>query len=223
MVRKVLALLLLRRGQTVTHGALCDELWEGKPPRTAAVTVRTHVYHLRGLLNRSGPDRVVTRPSGYALMVEDAELDAAMFARRVTAGEHALRGGHHQEAARTLRQALDIWKGDALAGVRTGPLLAPHAAALEESRVRALNLRIDADLRLGRHREVVGELRELVAAHPFDERLRARLMETLRLAGRRHEALTVFADACALLDRELGARPSAELRRSHQAVKGRNA
>lgn len=226
MVRKVLALLLMRRGQIVTSDALCDELWEGKPPRTAAVTVRTHVYHLRELLSAGGrgqaggrdPDQIVTRPSGYALLAGEDELDAALFARRLAEGECALRTGQHSEAARILRHALDMWKGDALAGVRTGPLLASHASALEESRVRALDLRIGADLRLGRHRELVGELRQAVAARPFDERLRARLIEALRLQGRRDEALTVFAEACALLDSELGVAPSEELRRSYQEI-----
>jgi DNA-binding SARP family transcriptional activator len=215
MVRKVLTLLLMRRGQIVTSDALCEELWEGKPPRTAAVTVRTHVYHLREMLCAA---RIVTRPSGYALLAGEDELDAAVFARRVGEGQRALRAGQHGEAARILRHALDMWKGDALAGVRTGPLLAPHAAALEESRVRALDLRIGADLKLGRHRELVGERRQVVAARPFDERLRARLIDALRLQGRRDEALTVFAEACALLDSELGVGPSEELRRSHQEI-----
>ncbi|MBO0805540.1 MAG: AfsR/SARP family transcriptional regulator [Nocardiopsaceae bacterium] len=210
---------MLERNRVVTFDAFCDELWDGEPPRTAVATVRTHVYHLRRVLRRADAgrgarvaDRIVTRAAAYTLAVDGDEVDAHVFGALVAEGATALAAGRDEEAARILRRALGMWHGDALANVRPGRVLTPHAVALEETRNRARELRIEADLRLGRHRELIAELRGLTAAHPLNEWLRARLADALHRAGRRHEALAALGEARDLLDAELGLRPSEELR-----------
>lgn len=164
------------------------------------------------------PDLIVTGQAGYRLLTADDAVDAHQFGKLVTRGSSALSAGDNGTAAEALRHALDMWNGDALSNVCAGRVLTPRVVALAETRTRAHELRIEADLRLGRHREIIAELRSLVAAHPLNEWLRARLADALSRVGRRHEALTVLSEARALLDRELGLRPSEELRQLEQEI-----
>lgn len=216
MVRKIFALLLLRRGQLVSFETFTRELWGDSPPRTEITTIRSHVYHLRKMLSREacmpgGQDLIAACPAGYTLAAPEHAVDANVFARRLAAGSELLSQGRAGEAARELRGALAMWRGEPLANVVPGRVLAPHQVALRESHARARELRIEADLRLGRHRELVAELRELVAVNPLNEWLRGALIESLRGSGRRDEALAVFHDLRRALNEELGLQPSDEM------------
>jgi DNA-binding SARP family transcriptional activator len=222
-VCRVLALLLLRPNQVVDIGTLAEELWADGPPRTTATTIRTHVYHLRKMLERDSgvPAAIgllVTESAGYRLRVEEEQVDAGQFRRLVDTGRARLEQGRASEAATILRQALSLWRGTPLTGVPAGRVLARHLAHLAETRVRALELRIEADMRLGRHRELIAELRGLVAADPLNEWLHARLIEALHLSGRRGDALSAFRDLRRLLAEELGLEPSAELQLLQQEI-----
>lgn len=219
-VSKVLALLLVRANQLVDVDSLVDELWDGEPPRCAITTVRTHVYHLRRYyLHRLQADRLgdsdllVTQPSGYLLRLRPEQLDSAVFLQLLAHGQSLLDEGRYAEAAQKCRQALGMWRGRALAGVTPGRLLTQHVTHLEESRIRALELRVEVDMRLGAHRGLVAELRGLVASHPLNEWFHARLIEVLHRSGRRGDALRAFHDVRTLLDEELGLEPSPELQR----------
>jgi DNA-binding SARP family transcriptional activator len=202
---------------------IATELWDGARPRTAVTTIRTHVYHLRRMLeSESGMagagDGLHTEPFGYRLCLDPEQLDATVFTRLVDAGRAQLRGGQPEEAARTLQSALDLWQQPALANVSPGRVLSLHLVELSELRIRAHELRIEADLALGRHRELVAELRGLVAANPLNEWLQAQLIESLRRSGRRNEALAAFRQLRNVLDEELGVEPSAELQQLHRDI-----
>ncbi|MFC0435590.1 AfsR/SARP family transcriptional regulator [Kutzneria buriramensis] len=215
-VRKVLALLALRANQLVDVDTIADELWDSRHPRTAVTTIRTHVYHLRKMLEQetSVPmlsELLLTQHAGYMLRLETGQLDAELFRTAVDRGRAQLARGRYEEAAEVLRGAVALWRGPTLANVPLGPVLTSYVDHLRELRIRALEMRVEAEMRLGHHRELVPELRKLVAANPFNEWLHARLIDALRLSGRRREALEAFRALRTLLDEELGLEPSAEL------------
>jgi class 3 adenylate cyclase/tetratricopeptide (TPR) repeat protein len=203
----VLGSLLLRAGRTVPLARLVDELWD-QPPETAAKTVQVYVSRLRRLLS---PGAIESRAGGYALLIDGDRLDLTQFERLADEGRTALSAAECERAASLLRQALALWRGPALGGL-TAEALRREAERLEESRLEALEDRVEADLRCGRAREVVAELRALVAEHPFRERLCGQLMRALYAAGRQAEALEVYRATRTLLDEELGLEPGADLR-----------
>src|SRR5215208_402729 len=203
----VLGSLLLRAGETVSLERLVDELWE-QPPETAAKTVQVYVSRLRRLLT---PGAIESRSGGYALRLDGDRLDLTQFERLAEEGRTALSAAEWERAASLLGEALSLWRGPALVGL-TAEALRREAGRLEEARLEALEDRVEADLARGRHREVVPELRSLVAEHPFRERLCAQLMRGLYAAGRQAEALEVYRETRTRLDEELGLEPSAELR-----------
>jgi class 3 adenylate cyclase/tetratricopeptide (TPR) repeat protein len=203
----VLGSLLLRAGETVPLERLVDELWE-QPPETAAKTVQVYVSRLRRLLS---PGAIESRSGGYALRLDGDHLDLTQFERLADEGRTALSAAEWERAASLLAEALALWRGPALGGLSAEPLRR-EADRLEEARLQALEDRIEADLGRGRERQVVPELRALVAEHPFRERLRAQLMRGLYAAGRQAEALEVYRETRTLLDEELGLEPGAELR-----------
>jgi class 3 adenylate cyclase len=203
----VLGSLLLRAGRTVPLARLVDELWD-QPPETAAKTVQVYVSRLRRLLS---PGAIESRAGGYALLIDGDRLDLTQFERLADEGRTALSAAECERAATLLREALALWRGPALGGL-TAEALRREAERLEESRLEALEDRVEADLRCGRAREVVAELRALVAEHPFRERLCGQLMRALYAAGRQAEALEVYRATRALLDEELGLEPGADLR-----------
>ena len=222
-VRKLLSTLALAPGEVVDIPALAEELWEDSPPATMTATIRSHVYHLRLMLARESglphaADLMSTEPTGYRLRACADQVDAVRFERLVSQGRMLLERGEPAEASAVLRQALGIWRGSALVDVSCGRVLSGHAMRLAEARLRATELRLEADLHLGRHRDLVAELRGLVAAHPLNEWLHAQLIESLRRSGRRAEALTAFTDLRRTLASELGVEPSPELRRVHQTL-----
>ncbi|GAA3902904.1 hypothetical protein GCM10023084_64250 [Streptomyces lacrimifluminis] len=223
--RQVLALLALHAGQVVTVSTLLDELWGDAPPRTAPATLQTYITQLRRRLATAldptavrGPkDVLCTRYGGYALDVTGAD-DATEFHRLSTAGQAALRQGAAREASVLLHQALALWRGPALADVQIGRALQVETVRLEETRLGALDARIEADIQLGRHAALLGELTALAAQHPLHETVHAQLMLALYRCGRPSHALGVYQRLRQCLVRELGLEPSTRLRRLHQAI-----
>ena len=181
--RALLALLLLRRGEVVAGAQLIEALWGEEPPETAQTALHGHVSALRKLI---GTDRIKTRPPGYLLQVSPAELDLARFESLVAQARERERP---DERSACLCDALALWRGEPLADLRGERFAEREIARLEELRLAALEDRIDADLALGRHHELVPELEPLVAEHPFRERLRGQLMLALYRCGRQADAL----------------------------------
>jgi DNA-binding SARP family transcriptional activator/ABC-type branched-subunit amino acid transport system substrate-binding protein len=214
--RSVLAILLLHAGEVVSVDRLIDELWADDPPEDAQTALHQHVSRLRKLLE---PHRVVvTRTPGYVVEAVNGELDLHRFERLRDEGRAALAAGRPQAASETLRQALALWRGRPLADLEHEPFAREATAALDEAWLAALESRIEADLALGRHTELVGELRALVRRHPLRERLRAQLMLALYRSGRQSEALEAYADARRTLVEELGLEPGPEIQRLQRAI-----
>jgi DNA-binding SARP family transcriptional activator len=218
-VRQVLAFLLIRRNQTVQAHELIDELWSSRPPDSAMTTLQTYIYKLRkDVLDPCALARLYTTPCGYVLDVSDENIDACSFEELSSKGRLALQNDDPLRAAELLSEALSLWRGQALVGVTTGEILSGHVTRLEEDRLQALEMRIEADMRLGRHQGLISELKELVATYLLHERFHADLMTALNRSGRRHEALEVYRRLRAVLIEELGLEPSAPLQRLHQSL-----
>ena len=214
--RSLLALLLLRAGSVVPSDRLIEELWGDDRPHDAASAVHQHVARLRRLLE---PHEVLeTRWPGYVLAIAPEQLDLFRFERLGAEGRRLLEEGRGEEAARILRSALELWRGEPLADLTGERFLTGELPHLEEARLEVLEARIDADLAAGRDRELVGELRELVRAAPFRERFRAQLMTALYRSGRQADALEVYADARRELVDGLGLEPGPELQRLQKAI-----
>ncbi|WP_035303892.1 AfsR/SARP family transcriptional regulator [Actinokineospora inagensis] len=220
--KRILALLALRANTVVSTARLIDELWGARPPASAVVTLQTYVLRLRRLLTPllDIPVRSVltTESGGYALRLCPQQLDLTVFRQHAADGADALAAGDPERAATLLRDALSLWRGPALADVRPGRLLDVHVTRLEQERLSALEQRIEADLRLGRHLSVLGELAELSQEHPLHENLHALYMVALHRAGRRYQALKVFQQLRRSLADELGLSPTGWVERVHQAV-----
>lgn len=213
--RALLAALLLRPNEVVPADRLIDELWGEDSPDGTAGALRVNVSRLRTALGR---DVLMTRSPGYAVRVEPEELDLHRFERLVDEGRGLLARGLAAEASARLRDGLALWRGPALADVAYESFARAAIARLEEIRLAALELRIDADLALGRHAELVGELEALVAEHPLRERLRTRLMTALYRSGRQAEALDAYRDARRALVDDLGIEPGRALREMEGAI-----
>ncbi|MFE3329790.1 BTAD domain-containing putative transcriptional regulator [Streptomyces sp. NPDC059176] len=222
-VCQTLALLLTRPNEVVTSDALIQELWGDNPPRSAQTTLQTYVYHARRMLVSEcavNVDRqvLVTRSPGYLAQVGADEVDVMILERLVAKAQSELDEGAAASALAGLREALALWRGPVLSNVRAGEVLAGRIAHIEEIHIRALELRVQAELRLGRHREVIPELRMLVHDYPLNEWFHGQLMHALSRAGRRSEALQVYQNLRRLLDDELGLEPSPEVRLIHREV-----
>jgi predicted ATPase/DNA-binding SARP family transcriptional activator len=216
MKRAVLALLVLEAGRVVPTGRLMEELWRGSPPLGAATTLRSYVSRLRAAL---GPDAVLEgRGGGYMISVQADDVDAGRFERLVAAGQAALGGGRPAAAAGRFAEALRLWRGRALADVCDVEALALEGARLEELRLAAVEGRIEADIALGRHAQVTGELERLVAEYPVRERLWRLLVLALYRNERQADALAACRQARRVLAAELGLEPGEDLRRLERAV-----
>jgi SARP family transcriptional regulator, regulator of embCAB operon len=217
---QVLALLLTRCGQTVAVETIIEELWGSSPPPTAMPTLQTYVYHLRRRLRQEGVDGaelLATRSRGYEIVVHADQVDEKVFERLVECAQ--IEVDRDPEAGlKTITEALALWRGPALASVRKGEILSAHVTRIEEMRARAESIRIQAMRSLGRHREIVPELRSLVAQYPLDESLHAWLIEALYRSGRRAEALGAYRDLWSRLDGELGVAPSREVQQLQRAI-----
>lgn len=220
--RAVLALLLFHANEVVSTDRMIDELWGERPPESAANMLQGYVSHLRKTLEpgraRGQHQLLVSRTPGYVLEISPEQLDAGRFEQLVREGRRSLAEENAELAAEQLRTALALWRGPALADLAFEPFARAEIERLEELHLQALEDRIDADLVLGRHQAVVGELRELVGRYPLRERLRGQLMAALYRCGRQAEALEVYRDGRTALIDELGIEPGPALRELEQAI-----
>ncbi|NEC87988.1 AfsR/SARP family transcriptional regulator [Streptomyces sp. SID12501] len=229
-VRQVLALLAFFADHVVPVSALTEELWAGRPPRSARTALQTYVLQLRELitaaLSAQGPDKetvsakdvLVTCPGGYLLKTGGGASDVREFERLAGRGYRAVGDGDHAGGARLLRESLAIWRGAPFADVQLGKQLEMEAARLEESRLCALDRCIEADLELGRHRELLAELTLLVSRYRTHENLCRQFMIALQRSGRRSEALDVYRKLRGTLMRELSLEPSVALRQLQRSI-----
>jgi DNA-binding SARP family transcriptional activator len=187
--RAVLAILILHRGELVSGERLADELWGERPPATAAKTLQGYISRLRKTV---GEDALSTRGRGYVLALRSGQLDLEQFEQLAAQGRDALTRGDAASAAARLRAALALWRGPPLADFTYEPFAQAEIARLEEARLATLEDRIEADLGLGRHGQLVADLERLVREHPARERLGGQLMLSLYRAGRQVDALECY-------------------------------
>lgn len=221
--RALLALLVLSANEVVTTERLVDELWGEDAPPTAAKIVQNSVSQLRKLLDGEGAHdqgagAVITRDGGYALRVRPGELDLDQYERFVDAARAARAAGDLADASAGYHAGLALWRGSALADLDFAPTIHTESGRLEEHRLAVVEERIEVDLDLGRHRDLIGELEALVRRHPLRERPRALLMLALYRCGRQAEALSAYRDARRFFVDELGLEPSAELQELERAI-----
>jgi DNA-binding SARP family transcriptional activator/outer membrane protein assembly factor BamB len=214
--RSLLALLLLHGNKVVPADRLIDELWGEHPPPTAAKGLQVYISQLRRELAPKDPASnghiLVTRSNGYVLQVGPDEFDVQRFERSLDDGERALQAGEPERAAQRLRDGLALWRGPPLADFAYEQFAQHEIARLEELHLVAIEQRIDADLALGRHAQVVGELDALVSRYPMRERVRAQSMLALYRCGRQAEALESYRDARRTMTEQLGLEPGPALR-----------
>ncbi|WP_285548898.1 AfsR/SARP family transcriptional regulator [Streptomyces lavendulae] len=221
-IRVVLATLLVRPNEIVSVGSLIDELWGEDPPRTATTTLQVYISQLRKLLHAADPetgrDRLVTRPPGYLMRLDPDRLDLTAFEDLHAQGRAAMARREAGAAADLQRRALALWRGPLLSDTPHGALLDSTAIRLGELRTAALEQRIRADLQLGRHHELVGELRALAAELPMREEFHAHLMVALYRTGRQADALEAFARLRRTLVDELAIEPGPPLQQLHGRI-----
>lgn len=213
--RALLAQLVLAPGRVVSVDSLVEGLWGDRPPPTAVKSIQIHVSRLRRVL---APGALATRAPGYLLDVPGHATDVARFEAVSARARGELDAGRAEAAADLFRSALGLWRGQALADVADHPFAAAAIARLEEARGQAIEARVAADLLLGRHATLVGELEALVRAEPLRERLWAHLMTALYRCDRQAEALDAFTRARRHLVEELGLEPGEELRRVERSI-----
>ncbi|MFC4497979.1 MULTISPECIES: AfsR/SARP family transcriptional regulator [Streptomyces] len=230
--RKVLALLALRPDQTVSVSAFLEELWEHRPPRSALTTLQTYILRLRHLIDeaehfRPGvgatsrpPSREVlaTWGNGYLLGTHGGRTDIQEFERFAAAGHRSMAEADHRAASDSFRRALALWRDEALVDVQAGPLLGTAIRHLEEQRLSVLSRRVEADLQLGRHHELLSDLASLCSQYPLNEGFQAQYMLALCRAGRRSDALQTFQRLRSRIREELAMDPSPGLRQLQQAI-----
>lgn len=222
--RQVLAMLALNAGRVVTVPTLIEELWGDRPPRSYATTLQTYILQLRNALAAASPadpnarHLLSTHHCGYLLEEDACQTDVEEFDRRVRAGRAAAEAGHHRLASDELSRALQLWRGPALVDVRMGHILEIEAASLEECRLGALERRIEADLALGRHADLLGELTLVTARNPMNENLCAFLMTALYRAGHVGRSLQAFHRLRSVLNHELGIEPCPRLQYLQAAI-----
>ena len=219
-LRQVIAFLAVRRNQNVQTGELIREIWGEEPPPSALSTLQTYISKTRRILNGDLAKftALQTKRHGYLLKIADEEIDLFAYERLAEAGRAALAGGDSQRAADTLAEALALWRGAALHDVPAGLLLHAHVTRLEADRLLTLELRVEADLQLGRHRQLISELKGYTELHPLHEGFHGKLMAALHRSGRRIEAVGLYPRLRAAIMVELGTEPSSELRRQHQSL-----
>jgi DNA-binding SARP family transcriptional activator len=224
--RQILSLFALNPGRVIPVPTLMQELWGTKPPPSAPATLQTYILHLRRQLDtamgRDAPgtakEVLTTRHRGYLLQIPAESVDVHQYERMVMEGQSAFEAGNDSIAAERFRQALALWSGPALVDVRLGPILEIEVMRLEESRLIAVERRIDADLRLGRHSELIAELTELTARHPQHEGLHSQAMVALYRSGRQASALEIYRKLRVRMIEGLGVEPSPKVQRLHQAM-----
>jgi DNA-binding SARP family transcriptional activator len=221
--RQVLALLALNAGRVVTVPTLIEELWGERPPRSYATTLQTYILQLRNALSAAvagdpaARQLLSTRHSGY-LLENGCQTDVAEVSRLAQVGRAAAQAGDHRAASEQLGLALQLWRGPALVDVRVGPVLELEAVSLEETRLGVFERRIAAELALGRHADMLGELTLAAARNPMNEILCGFLMIALYRSGQVARSLGAFHRLRSVLVEELGIEPCPRLQRLLAAI-----
>lgn len=220
--RQLIAFFMLNANQTVRASECIVELWGPRPPKSAMSTLQTYVLHIRRIFrNASRMDRsetLVTRNHGYQLVVNPYDFDRFQFNDLTRRGRVAVAKGEDERGSELFAGALALWRGPALADVQAGPLSSMHLVELKEARMGALEQRIEADLRLGRHQELLDELDMLTLVHPTHENVHAQLMLALYRSGEQRRALAVFRRLRRVLGETLGIEPAPPMQRLHEAI-----
>ncbi|MFE2408026.1 BTAD domain-containing putative transcriptional regulator [Kitasatospora sp. NPDC059408] len=233
--RQILALLALYPNRILPTSTLIHEIWGDHPPRRALTTLQTYILQLRRRITHAlagappagqdttAKDVLTTRHCGYQLTLPPADpgrhaLDLQAYNDLTTRGQEAFNRGHDLDANARFHEALALWNGPALVDITPGPILGTEIIRLEESRLVTLERRIDTDLRLGRHNELIPELTHLTHQHPHHEGLHAQAMVALYRAGRQTTALTTYHHLRHRLTAELGIQPSPHLQHLHHAI-----
>jgi len=221
--RQVLALLAMKAGEVVTGTTLVEELWGDRPPRSYATTLQTYIFQLRKFMEAARPGDPAAREilgtchSGY-LLDGHCSTDVEEFGRLANAGRAAVSTGDQRLASEQLTRALQLWRGAALVDVRVGPVLELEAICLEETRLGVLEQRISADLALGKHADLLGELTLAAAKNPINEILCGFLMIALYRSGHVGRSLQTFLNLRSVLKEELGIEPCPRMQRLHTAI-----
>ncbi|WP_158605619.1 AfsR/SARP family transcriptional regulator [Amycolatopsis panacis] len=225
-LRMLLTLLLFNANRPIATPVLLKELWGENPPASAMNTLQTYVFQLRKWLADScgstpdevGRDLLVTDVDGYALRVRRGELDVHLFEEQALEGSRTLAAGEHAAAASLLRVALELWRGPIVTDFQPERGIQAHITRLEERHLYVLEQRIEADLNLNLHQELVSELASLVVEHRLHETLHAKLMIALHRSGRTSGALDVFRRLREEMVDQLGIEPSFRLQALHRAI-----
>ncbi|MFG2274546.1 BTAD domain-containing putative transcriptional regulator [Streptomyces chartreusis] len=216
---KLLALLLIRAGETVPGDKLVAELWEQGPPRCAVASLRVYVSQLRKILNEPrGTSPISTTSPGYILGVSGVKTDFQDFEALYTRGRERYGAADFLHGSELLRQALSLWRGPVLEGIHGSLEIESFVAVQEEKRLNCTELSIDSALALGRHHEVIEDLQGLLVQHPLREPFHRQLMVALYRAGRQGDALGAYRTARRMIREELGVEPGPTLRLAHEAI-----
>jgi DNA-binding SARP family transcriptional activator len=221
--QRLLILLAINANEAVPIDTLVDALWGDHPPAAPSHALHTTTTNARKRLARCcGRDNASARIEhlgwAYRLLIMEEELDTSCFSTLVDRSRCVLEGGDAETASQIVREALELWRGPALSGLGDEPAFQAEASRLRGLRFAALELRIDADLALGRHAELIGELEALTVALPFDEGLQGRLLLALYRAGRQVEALRAYQTFAGRLSEGLGIEPTPALQLVEQAI-----
>lgn len=220
--RQLLAFLMVNAGLVVRASDCVVELWDTQQPKSAATTLQTYVLHLRSALGEvsvESDDRtLVTLNHCYQLAVDPLDVDCFRFEDLARRGGDLAGAGDHAGASAMFAEALALWRGPAFADVRPGPLSQPYVTELEETRRYVLERRIDADLRLHRHRDLLDELDSLTKEQPTNENLHAQFMVALYRSDMRAQAQAQFRKLCRTLEENFGFEPGSRLKRLYEAV-----
>ncbi|MDX6244972.1 MAG: hypothetical protein QOE76_2695 [Frankiales bacterium] len=219
----MLAFLLTEHERTVSVDQIADALWGERAPAGYAATIQTYVFRLRealepGRAKGEPPGFLVTERGGYRLKIDPGGLDAAAFESLIESGDSLLASGRPAEAAADLRRALSLWRGPVLADLAGYDFVARLGSRLDELRLRAIELRTDAELALGHNASMIAELNSLAELHPLREHLQAQRVLAMYRAGRQADALEAFRCVRRRLADELGIEPGAELTQLHRSI-----
>ncbi|WP_405783304.1 BTAD domain-containing putative transcriptional regulator [Streptomyces sp. NBC_00859] len=222
-IRSLLALFCMHAGHVVSPARLVSALWAGTPPRTAATALQVYVSKLRGQFAQAGasPTLITTTSSGYTMRLDGHSLDLTLLERSVAKAQQAIDNERILDATQLLSQSLGLWRGTALADVRTTPALEGYAQQLDERRNALREQRLTLELRLGRHSQLIGELYGLAQEHPMWENVHACLMIALYRSGRIPECLEAYKQIRRTLQDELGMEPCNRLCNLHRAILAR--
>lgn len=220
-VGTMLATLLVRADHVVTSEQLIEEIWGNNPPRRATAGIHVYVSDLRKFLNRpwQRENPIITRSPGYMLRLPASdELDYRRFIELAELGRGHMRDNCYEEAAECFERALSLWRGAVLSDIGNGRILSSFVTWLTEVRLECTELLLDAQLRMGRHRELIGRIYPLTLEYPLREAFYRQLMLALYRSDRRGDALKVYQSARAVLIEELALEPCRALQDLHQAI-----